>query len=121
MNKKEKEIVEACKRVQRLASTFYTPCEKCNIEKICCNYSDFPEKIIRKWESSDVNAAYTILTTQPLGIKLEDVDIQQLMKEDLTKFSDEEILDYLKYIDNEREKLLEQIQYDYECSLGWDI
>ena len=56
-----------------------------------------------------------------MGIKLEDVDIQQLTKEDLTKFSDEEILDYLKYVDNEREKLLEQIQYDYECSLGWDI
>lgn len=47
------------------------------------------------------------------------VDIQSL--DNLDDYSKEEILIFLKYLDRRCESLEEEIDYQYECSLGWDI
>lgn len=48
-----------------------------------------------------------------------EVDIQSL--ESLDEYSEEEVLIFLKYLDKRCEDLEEYLDYEYECSLGWDI
>ena len=48
-------------------------------------------------------------------------DIEMLTIKELKEYSMEEILRALKYLYKEREKLQDEIDYEYELSLGWDI
>ena len=53
--------------------------------------------------------------------KLINEDIQFLTVKELKQYSLNEILETLKYYYSKCEKLEDEIQYEYENSLGWDI
>lgn len=48
-------------------------------------------------------------------------DIEMITIKELKEYPMEEILRALKYLYKEREKLQDEIDYEYELSLGWDI
>lgn len=48
-------------------------------------------------------------------------DIEMLTIKELKEYPMEEILRALKCLYKEREKLQDEIDYEYELSLGWDI
>lgn len=50
---------------------------------------------------------------------INDTDIECL--DSLDEYSEAEILEALKYYYSKTERLEDEIQYEYENSLGWDI
>lgn len=50
-----------------------------------------------------------------------EADIEMLTIEELKTYPIEEVLRTLKCLYEEREKLQDEIDYEYELSLGWDI
>ncbi|MFU2417151.1 hypothetical protein [Peptacetobacter sp. AB800] len=121
-------IAENCDMNLRLFDNLADSCVFCKIRKICRNYygcniygGKLEEEMINKWKEKDKNMAFNLIATYPIRLPLEKVNIQNLQKGDLSLFSESEIIKCLKELDNKCEKLQEEIDYDYELSLGWDI
>ena len=121
-------IAENCDMNLRLFDNLADSCAFCKINKICRNYygwniygEKLEEEMINKWKEKDKNMAFSLIMTYPIRLPLEKVNIQNLQKGDLSLFSESEIIKCLKELDSKSEKLQEEIDYEYELSLGWDI
>lgn len=123
-------IVENCDMNLRLFESLADSCIFCKIRKICRGYygcniykEKLKEEMVNKWKEKDKNMAFKFITTYPypVDLPLKKVDIQNLQEGDLSSFSESEIIKCLKELDSKCKKLQEQLDYEYELSLGWDI
>lgn len=118
------EIREVCKYY--LKTEIWHSCECCPLNCICFNYVGEPIK--SEWNKEDIKTAKGILEkikeiAKEKGryIPLAELNFEEVTVEELNKYPMELILKHIKDLTVTEEQLQEQLDYEYETSLGWDI